>query len=55
MREVRELRQANAILRDTAVFFARELDPRGDIPPEEFEAVYYAGLEEPHHPVLPPA
>lgn len=27
-REVRELREANAILRDAAVFFAGELDPR---------------------------
>jgi transposase len=27
-REVRELREANAILRDVAVFFAGELDPR---------------------------
>lgn len=27
----------------------------GDVPPEEFEAVYYDGLEAPHHPVLAPA
>lgn len=27
----------------------------GDIPPDEFEAVYYAGLETPSHPVLAPA
>ncbi|MFV0432849.1 MAG: integrase core domain-containing protein, partial [Leucobacter sp.] len=26
----------------------------GDVPPEEFEARYYAGFEEPHHPVLAP-
>lgn len=26
-----------------------------EVPPEEFEAVYYAGLETPHHPVLAPA
>ena len=27
----------------------------GGVPPEEFEAAYYAGLEEPHHPVQAPA
>ncbi len=27
----------------------------GDIPPEEFETAYYAGLATPSHPVLAPA
>ena len=27
----------------------------GDVPPEEFEAAYYADLETPVHPVLAPA
>lgn len=27
----------------------------GDVPPDEFEAVYYADLETPSHPVLAPA
>jgi len=27
----------------------------GDVPPDEFEAAYYAGLETPHQPVLAPA
>lgn len=27
----------------------------GDVPPDAFEAVYYADLETPSHPVLAPA
>lgn len=27
----------------------------GNVPPDEFEAIYYADLETPSHPVLAPA
>lgn len=37
-------------------FNARRLHSTiGDVPPDEFEAAYYAGHETPSHPVLAPA